>query len=113
MFPAIPNLNPLADWDPHFAGRALVKALLNPLQDWKVVQKGGSPRSYTVNQTTRALLARISSATGSPRPIFFHRRKPEPCLIRGRPAPCYLFARKFPKDTVDQLLELLPIEEGS
>ncbi|GAQ77775.1 hypothetical protein KFL_000030520 [Klebsormidium nitens] len=78
--------------------------------DWSVKQKGGSPRSYTPNQIKRELLARIASAAGSPRPIFFPRNPPEPCLVGGRAAPCYLFARKFPKDTVEKLLELLPIE---
>lgn len=84
--------------------------MLNPLadcsQDWSVVQEGRSPKSFTFNQTTRALPARIASAAGSPRPILNHRNKPEPCLVRGRPAPCYLFAREFPKETVEKLLEL-------
>lgn len=83
------------------------------MQDWSVKQKGGSPRSYTANQTTRAVLARIASAAGSPRPIFFLQNPLEPCLVGGRAAPCYLFARKFPKDTVVKLLGLLPIEDVS
>jgi hypothetical protein len=84
-------------------------------QDWTsdgCPQNCGTPRVFTANKTTRALLRNITTANASPRPIFFFWKKGEPCYVNGRPAPCYLFARKFSQDSMEGLLTLLPIQEG-
>lgn len=68
--------------------------------------KVGHPRTFYNEQVTRELLKELQTAT-EPQVERISEKEfspSHPCQLAGKPAPCYLFARKFAAETVDKLL---------
>ncbi|CAH9087600.1 unnamed protein product [Cuscuta europaea] len=68
------------------------------------------PKSYTRQDITYALLRNITSITESVHVTSESKKEVQirPCLWNGNERPCYLFARKFLPETLDNLLRLFP-----
>ncbi|OIW19408.1 hypothetical protein TanjilG_09428 [Lupinus angustifolius] len=74
--------------------------------DWS--ERKWHPKSYGSQDVTYELIKNITSIDTSVHATSDDKREVQrwPCLWNGFQKPCYLFARKFTPETVDQLLHL-------
>ncbi|XP_011094091.1 uncharacterized protein LOC105173886 isoform X1 [Sesamum indicum] len=91
--------------------------MLDPagIANWSVTHVDWSemkwhPKSYRAQDVTFQLMRNITSIIDSVHVTSDERRevKVRPCLWNGNHRPCYLFARKFLPETLDNLLHLFP-----
>ncbi|KAL3830126.1 hypothetical protein ACJIZ3_018928 [Penstemon smallii] len=91
--------------------------MLDPagIANWSVTNVDWSegkwhPRSYTAKDISLGLMRNISSILESVHVTSDERKEVQirPCLWNGYQRPCYLFARKFLPDTLDNLMQLFP-----
>ncbi|XP_042031693.1 glycosyltransferase BC10-like [Salvia splendens] len=68
------------------------------------------PKSYRALDVTYELMRNITSISDSVHVTSEERKQVQitPCLWNGNPRPCYLFARKFLPETLDNLIQLFP-----
>ncbi|KAL0426668.1 UNVERIFIED_CONTAM: Glycosyltransferase BC10 [Sesamum latifolium] len=91
--------------------------MLDPagIANWSVTHVDWSegkwhPKSYRAQDVTLELMRNITSISDSVHVTSDERKEIQirPCLWNGNQRPCYLFARKFLPETLDNLLQLFP-----
>ncbi|XP_075512916.1 glycosyltransferase BC10-like isoform X1 [Primulina tabacum] len=77
--------------------------------DWSEMK--WHPKSYRAQDITYELIRNITSIVDSVHATSDKRREIQisPCMWNGKQRPCYLFARKFLPETLDNLMKLIPI----
>ncbi|XP_047940816.1 glycosyltransferase BC10-like [Salvia hispanica] len=91
--------------------------MLDPvgIANWSVTHVDWSegkwhPKSYRALDVTYDLMRNITSISDSVHVTSEEKKQVQitPCLWNGNPRPCYLFARKFLPETLDNLIQLFP-----
>ncbi|KAJ6838625.1 uncharacterized protein M6B38_318380 [Iris pallida] len=91
--------------------------MVNPsgIANWSVTHVDWSegkwhPKSYRAKDVTRELLKNITSIEASIHVTSDEKKTvmEKPCIWNGRRRPCYLFARKFYPEALDNLMHLFP-----